>query len=123
MRRNMENTNGLAQASYKEILELRKHVSSIEARLEVISTQIHNSTFQTLMSGCDLSEFFPVERNEQLEKFMDRQHPDWESRKTEFYHYLYTITTQNRKAFARGLIKAIFSRKYILNAKWPCSGY
>lgn len=62
MRRNMENTNGLAQASYKEILELKKHLSAIEARLEAISTQVHRSTFQTLMGGCDISEFFPVEK-------------------------------------------------------------
>ena len=122
MRRNLENTNGLAQASYKEILEIKKHLSAIEHRLEAISTQVHRSTFQTLMTGCDLSEFFPVETNKQLELFMDRQHPDWESRKIEFYHYLYTISSQVRKGFARGLLKAIFSRKYIVNVKWPRSG-
>ena len=122
MRRNMENTNGLAQASYKEILEIKKHLAAIDSRLEAISIQVHQSTFQTLMSGCDLSEFFPVQRNEQLEMFMDRQNPHWESRKSEFYHFLYTVSSKTQKGFARGLIKAIFSRKYILNAKWPCSG-
>ena len=119
----MENTNALAQASYKEIIEIKKHILRIEEKLEAISTQVHNSTFQTLMSGCDMSEFFPVETKEQLEKFMDRQHPEWESRKTEFYHYLYTISTKNRGGFARGLIKALFSRRFISKNKWPSSGY
>lgn len=124
MRRNLENTNALAQASYKEIMEIKKYLSKIDARLDAISTQVDNSTFQTLMSGSsDLSEFFPVENKEQLANFMNRQHPEWESRKTEFYNYLFTITTKNRGGFARGLIKALFSRKYISKNKWPSSGY
>ena len=75
-----------------------------------------------MMNGCDLSEFFPVERNDQLEQFMDRDHPEWCNRKTEFYHFLYTIASDNKRGFARGMIKALFARKYISTVKWPSSG-
>ena len=122
LRRNMENTNAFAQANYKEILEIRAILSSMESKLELICVQVQKATFNSLMQGCDISEFFPVERKEQLELFMDRDHPEWNNRKLEFYNYLYTTASHIKKGFARGLIKAIFSRKYIMISKWPSFG-
>ena len=74
------------------------------------------------MSGCDISEFFPVETQRQLELFMDRDHPEWEDRKADFFYFLYTIASDTKKGFATGLIKAIFSREYISTSKWPSFG-
>ena len=123
LRRNLENTNGFAQATYKEVLELKATMSRVLSKLEVISEQVHKATFQTVMSGADISEFFPVERSEQLELFMDRSHPEWNSRKAEFYNMLLTIATSVKKGFATGLIRALFTRPYICSVKWPSSGY
>ena len=123
MRRNMENTNSLAQATHSEVLQIKKNIVEILAKLESLALQVHKATFQTLMHGsADISEFFPVERQEQLELFMDRQHPQWESRRMEFYHFLYTIASDIKKGFARGIIKAMFTRQYIASVKWPSFG-
>ena len=118
----MENTNAFSQATHRLVLEIRATLSTLESKLQMVSDQVHKATFNNLMQGCDISEFFPVERKEQLELFMDREHPEWNSRKTEFYHFLYTIASNNKKGFARGLIKAIFSRQYINTSKWPSFG-
>lgn len=122
LRRNLENTNAFSQATHKEVLDIKATIARIESNLESLATQVHKAAFQSVMSGCDISEFFPVERNEQLEAFMDRSHPEWEDRKAEFYNFLYTIATKTKKGFATGLIKAIFSRQYICGAKWPSFG-
>ena len=122
LRRNMENTNAFAQATYKEVREIRAILSNMESKLELLAVQVQKATFKSVMQGCDISEFFPVERKEQLELFMNRDHPEWDARKSEFYNYLYTIASSIKKGFARGLIKAIFSRKYISNSKWPTYG-
>lgn len=118
----MENTNGIVQASYTEILALKASLAKMEARLEEISLQVQKATFVTNMSGCDISDFFPVERAEQLELFMDRDHPEWISRKTEFYNYLLTIVPTTKRGFAKGLIQSLFARKYISSVKWPSNG-
>ena len=122
LRRNLENTNGFAQANHREIMEIKATLSRMESLMEALSSQVHNATFVTNMKGCDISEFFPVDKRMQLELFMDRDHPEWENRKTEFYHLLYTIASDNKKGFARGLIKALFSRQYISVSKWPSFG-
>lgn len=122
MRRNLESTYGFAQASHNEILQVKASIARIESTIETLSKQVETATFMTVMQGCDLSEFFPVETNNQLEAFMDRNHPDWNSRKNAFFNFLLTIVTNNKKAFARGMIKAMFSREYILTVKWPSSG-
>ena len=122
MRRNMENIHGFAQSNHKNINELKATIQRLESSLEAMGEQLQKATFRTVVSGYDLSEFFPVEKKEQLDLFMDREHPQWEARKSEFYYYLYTIATQNKKAFARGMIKAIFSRSYINKVKWPSTG-
>ena len=122
LRKNMENTNGIVQASHGEILALKAHLIKIDARIDAISAQVHKATFTTVMSGCDISEFFPVERLEQLECFMDRSHPEWPSRRTEFYNFLFTIVSNTKRGFAKGLIKALFDRKFIVTVKWPSFG-
>ena len=121
LRRNLENTNAFVQTTYKDVVDLK---TSVPPKLDQIFSMLQKATFQTNMRGCDLSEFFPVERREQLELFMDREHKDWEDRKAEFYNFLYTIASKGQeKGFARGLIKAIFTREYINTAKWPSYGY
>lgn len=122
MRKNLENTNAFCQATHKDVQDIKATLARIESHLESIGIQVQTATFHTTMKGCDISEFFPVEKKEQLESFMDRTHPEWESRKTEFYSFLYTIASNNKRGFARGLIKAIFTREYISTAKWPSSG-
>ena len=124
MRKNLENTNAIVQASYQEILDLKRDLASVAAKLELVCSLVQKSTFNSNMTGCDLSEFFPVERKEQIELFMDREHPEWNDRKTEFYNFLYTIASNVnvKKGFARGIIKALFTRNYISTAKWPSFG-
>lgn len=122
MRRNVENTNALSQATYKEVLEVKNRLSGLESKLEEMCTQVHKATFQTCMQGADISEFFPVENNNKLEAFMNRDHPEWPSRKSEFYNFLYTIASTGKKGFARGMIKALFTREYIGTVKWPSFG-
>lgn len=122
LRKNLENTNGIVQASYSEIVALKASLSKIESRLEEISLQVKKATFITNMSGCDISEFFPVERPDQLERFMNRDHPEWNSRKTEFYNYLLTVVPSSKRGFAKGLLKSLFSRQYISSVKWPSYG-
>lgn len=123
MRRNLENTHGFAQAIHKEVLDLKARITKIESLLQGVSEQIHKATFKTLMNDdVDISEFFPVESEEKLQQFMDRDHPQWNARRNGFYQFLYTVATNNKKGFARGMIKAIFSRQYIRTVKWPTSG-
>lgn len=123
LRKNLENTNAFVQASHQEILALKSSLSRIEAKLETISSQVLHATFKTLMGdSSDLSEFFPVQRQEQLELFMDRNHPEWTSRRNEFYHFLFTIIPKTKRGFAKGMLTALFDRKYISSVKWPSSG-
>ena len=123
MSKNLHNTNAFVQATHQEVLEMKAHLSELASKVDSIFIMVKNSTFHENMKGCDISEFFPVENNEQLELFMDRNHPEWDDRKSEFYHFLYTIASNIKKGFARGLIKALFTREYISKAKWPSFGY
>ena len=120
--KNLENTNGFAQATYKEVLELKATLCNVWSKLQEMSSQIKDATFNTLMQGADISEFFPVQTLDQLERFMDREDKDWPSRRQEFYHFLYTIASENKKGFGRGLIKALFSREFIATSGWPSYG-
>ena len=120
--KNLHNTNGFVQATHQEVLEMKANLSTMAEKLDSVFTMVQKATLQENMKGCDISEFFPVERNEQLELFMDRDHPDWNDRKAEFYNFLFTIASGLKKGFARGLIKALFTREYISTAKWPSFG-
>ena len=118
----MENTNGIVQATYSEILGVKAALAKLESRIDDISFQVQKATFNNLMGGCDISEFFPVKRQDQLECFMDRDHPEWPSRKTEFQNFLLTTVSNKKRGFGKGLIQALFTRAYICTVKWPSYG-
>ena len=122
LRKNLENTNSFAQVTYREVMDIKACISRIESNQLSMGTQLQKATFQSAMRGTDISEFFPVDTHGQLEAFMDRDHPEWNSRREEFFNLLYSITTSVKKGFARGLIKALFSRQYISKSKWPSYG-
>ena len=122
LRRNLENTNGFAQATHSEVMEIKATLYQMASQLDAVCSQVQTATFITNMKGCDISEFFPVEKIQQIELFLDRSHPEWENRKTEFYHFLYTIASKEKRGFGRGLIKALFSRQFLSTAKWPSFG-
>ena len=122
MRRNDENCYAIIQASYTEIQDLKNGRASLEAKVDVIKHHVLQSRFQKAMSGPDMSEFFPVQKQEQLINFLDRTHPQWEARRDEFYNLLFTIATNNKSCFSKGLFKTLFSRTYIVQSKWPSYG-
>lgn len=124
MRRNNENTYSFIQATHQEVMDLKATVANIISKLDNIALQVQKATFKTLMDDSpDISEFFPVERAEQIENFMDRSHPDWPSRRSQFYSYLFNIVTDSKKNFTKGLLKALFRREYMRTVKWPSSGW
>lgn len=84
-----------------------------------IAVQVRKDTFDTLMQGPDMSEFFPVQNDQQLLDFMDRTNSEWPARRTEFAHYLFNCVSNSKKAFSKGLLKSLFSREYMRSVKWP----
>ena len=122
MRRNDENTNTIIQTSYRDIQDLKSGQARLESKIDIIKHHVLRSTFQKAMGGPDLSEFFPVQRQEQLIRFMDRGHPQWEARKNGFYSLLFTMVTNNQGCFCKGLFKTLFSRSYMVDSKWPSFG-
>lgn len=122
MRRNNENAYSFIQAIHKEILDLKATVAEMLLKMNNISQQVQRATFSTLMQGPDISDFFPVYRAEQLQLFMDKTHPEWPARRLEFYNFLFSTVTDSPKTFTKGVLKALFSRKYMLTVKWPGYG-
>ena len=123
MRKNDENTNAITQAAYTDMQEVKKSLAELQAKLDIVVYHIQRSTFDKIMGGPDLSEFFPAQTQEQLVNFMDRTHPSWPARRDEFYHLLFSITTTNKSCFTRGLFTTLFTREYMVTSKWPSFGY
>lgn len=119
MRRNHENTNEVVRENHSELKAIRTEVVEIRSELAEVVHQVKKATYQSVMQGPDISEFFPVKKEQQLVDFMDRQHPEWEGRKREFYNFLFNCVTDDKKSFTKGLLKTLFSRDYMLTVKWP----
>lgn len=88
-----------------------------------IQKDLRKFTFHMRMDTVDISDFFPVNDDETLEKFLDKDHPDWQLRKRGFYHLLYNTLSTNPKKFAAALLHTVFTRNFISKHKWPGQGY
>lgn len=122
MRRNDENTNAIVQANHSDLQKLKLMVDQMFSKVANIEYHVLKSNFQKSMGGPDLSEFFPVERAEQIDQFMDRDHPEWPARRDAFYNLLHTCVTEAKSCMARGLFTTLFTRKYMWTVKWPSTG-
>lgn len=122
MRRNHENTNEVVQYNHSDLQIIKQDNAIIKEQVYDLAIQMKKATFHTLMDTVDLSEFFPVEREAQLEDFMDRTHVDWPARRREFYNYMFNCITPGKKGFAKGLMKTLFSREFMWTTKWPTFG-
>lgn len=120
-RRNHENTNEVVKENHKEIVSLREEMKGLKEMVATVAHHVKKSTFQKLMNGPYLSEFFPVTSADQLVQFMDRNHPEWPARRDEFAFYLFNCITDSKKSFTKGLLKSLFSRQYMSKVKWPKS--
>lgn len=123
MRRNHENTHEIVRANHYELKSVKQEVTEMRSDIAEVTAQIKKSTFNNIISGADMSDFFPVTRPQQLIDFMDKTHPEWPSRRTEFFSYLYNCISDSKKTFTKGLLKTLFSRPYMCTVKWPTFGY
>lgn len=122
IRRNHENTNEVVQHNHLDLQDVKSDIREIKAKLEELFFQVNKATFQTVMDGVDLSETFPVMREEQLAEFMNRNHPDWPARRKEFYNFMFTCIPKDKKELAKAILKALFSRTFMSTTKWPTFG-
>ena len=122
MRRNHENTNGIVAANHYQLKELQGRVIGQEEKISFLYENAKKENFNRDMQAPDLGQFFPVQTPDQLEKFMDRTHPEWDARRQEFYNLLYTCISDQKNNFSKGLIYTLFTQDYIKIVKWPSSG-
>ena len=90
--------------------------------LHEVKDGIKQFCFHVKMDTNDVSDFFPLRDEHSLALFMDKNHPDWNSRKHGFYHLLFTAITNKKKKFAKALLHTIFTRHFIADHHWPQEG-
>ena len=73
----------------------------------------------------DITNIFPIDKQETLVMFMSNWDGEFWRRKTAFEAMLYEIATTDSdvKCFATKLMNKLFTRTYIKNYKWPTSRY
>lgn len=119
MKRNLQNTNDIVRQNNEKLTCTEYCVKNIAGMLKEMKDDMKQYMFHIQMDRTDLSDFFPLENDEALERFMDKTHEDWEARKFGFYHLLFTTVTKQKKKFAAALLHTIFSRNFIATHRWP----
>lgn len=87
-----------------------------------LKTDMKQFTFHVMLETTDISDVFPLEDAENLNKFL-AQDEDWPKRKRSFSHLLFNTLSKKPRKFASALLHTLFSRTFIQNHKWPSPGY
>ena len=79
---------------------------------------------QFLRQGTEVSDFYPLDSNEQIDIILDKSDPEFEPRRHGLIELLKTSVSKETdpKKFAHILRKAIFYRKYTAEHKFPPFG-
>lgn len=123
MRRNMFNTNDIVKNHLDKLGLNDEHLKTIMSMLNEIKKDIQQFSFHMRMDSIDVSDFFPLKNDDDLKRFMDKNHEEWPLRRRGFYHLLFTTVTKNQKRFGTAMLHTLFSRQFISNHRWPLPGY
>lgn len=122
MKRNMKATYVLTQIGNNKHSRNESDLSTILSYVSEIRSDVKQLAFHQKMDRVDVSLFFPVETDSQINEFLDRNNDGWEARKKGFHHLLYNAVSKCKKRFSCALLHLLFTRDYIRDHKWPLSG-
>ena len=127
LRRNARNQHeGIHSLSQKMDILMRQQ-SELSSLCKDVMTTVTFMSKQMLKSGVEISAFFPIKNDQDMNKFLSNDDGKFDLRAAEFETMLYgafnPITnpdlTQNSGTFTNALIGALFSREYIDTHRWP----
>lgn len=95
------------------------NMKTILSLLKEIKDDMKELTYHRKMDSVDLSVFFPVDSDEDLNNFLNRDHEDWAARRKAFYHLMFTTVNNSKDKFACALLHSLFTRNYISTHQWP----
>lgn len=116
-------TNNIAKANFDKLSSFEYNLKNMMQMLKEIKEDMRQYSFHMKMDCTDLSDFFPLKTDDDLKKFFDKDHEDWNLRKRGFHHLLYTTVTNQKKKFGTALLHTLFTREFIANHRWPFPGY
>lgn len=120
--RDLQNTNDLCRSNFESHKCNEFSNKTVIGMLSAIQKDMKQFSFHMRMDTVDVSEFFPLESNAQLQRFLDRSHEEWPLRRRGFYHLLFTTVTKEPKRFASALLHTLFTRTFIHEHKWQYNG-
>lgn len=120
--RNMQGFQDTNQANFNNGKSIATDVKILLKHVVDIKKDFRQHKYHMEMQNVDLSEYFPLESDHQLQRFLDKTDGEWEERKKGFYQLLYNAVTTKKKRFACALLHILFKRDFIKAHKWPMSG-
>ena len=123
MRRNVHGTYDIVRSNNDKLVNNECDMKNLISMVKDVKEDMKKYTFHMRMDYCDVGQFFPLQSDQDLQKFMDRQHPDWHLRMKGFNHLLYTTVTKNKRRFGGALLHTLFSRQFIPCHRWPLPRY
>ena len=111
--------NDMIKACLEKITSNQHDIKNVLSILADIKTDLKQLTYQRKMDSVDMSEWFPLNSAEDLEKFMNRNDDDWDSKRKGFYHLLFSAVNDTKGKFSNRLLKTLFTRDFICRNKWP----
>ena len=74
----------------------------------------------------DISKYFPVKQDADLQSFLDKSDGQFDCRRVQFENFLYCNVTKSMKlkrTFEATLLSTLFSRDFISSHRWPGPRY
>ena len=119
MKRNVHSTSDTAKACLEKLTCNEYYMKTVMAYLQDIKSEMKQFTYHCKMETVDIAKYFPLDNDEDMAEFMDRDDGQWDLRRKAFYHLLFTTITEKKNKFAGALLTTLFTRNFIKNHKWP----
>lgn len=122
MKRNTQGTYDTVRSVHDKVRRNESDTKMVIDLLREIKSDMRQFTFHMRMDSVDLSEYFPLRNDKDLDRFMNREDEEWPLRRRGFYHLLFNTVTKQKNRFASALLHTLFSRDFIANHRWHFAG-
>lgn len=122
LRKNSRGIIDLCKRNFHDNQSNMEGIADLKTDNAQIKKDIAQVAFQIKMDIDDVSQYFPANSNDDINRFL-KNDEDYPSRRRGLYDLLKTTVSTNKKRFSDTFLHTLFTVKYKSEARWPCPKY
>lgn len=118
IKRGVKKYQDTTEVAFFDIKEIKADLAFIKNDYLQFKEEIRTGLSKVTSEGFYANEFFPVNDNDTLQRFLAKDN-EYDKRREVLYFMLYNCACDSQKSFAESFVSTVFTKQYMETHIWP----